>query len=114
MQPTRRDLHFKLSTESVSNWHAEGPQVTHFFNALSIFFPVGERFFIHTVRQYRERVTDPELQKAITAFIGQEAMHGREHEEVQRSAHANWPADSTHGSPRECTSGMGQEKTSRD
>ena len=81
MQPTRRDLHFKLSPESVINWHAQGPQVTHFFNALSIFFPVGERFFIHSVRHYRDRVGDPELQKAITAFIGQEAMHGREHEE---------------------------------
>lgn len=81
MQPTRRDLRFKLSPESVRNWHEQGPQVAHFFNALSIFFPVGERFFIHTVRNYRDRVTDPELQKAITAFIGQEAMHGREHEE---------------------------------
>jgi predicted metal-dependent hydrolase len=81
MLPTRRDLRFKLTSESVRNWHAEGPQVAHFFNALSIFFPVGERFFIHSVRHYRDRVTDPELQKAITAFIGQEAMHGREHEE---------------------------------
>lgn len=81
MLPTRRDLRFKLTPESVRNWHAQGPQVAHFFNALSIFFPVGERFFINSVRQYRERVTDPELQKAITAFIGQEAMHGREHEE---------------------------------
>lgn len=81
MQPTRRDLRFKLNPESVINWHADGPQVAHFFNALSIFFPVGERFFIHSVRHYRDRVTDPELQKAITAFIGQEAMHGREHEE---------------------------------
>ncbi|PTU33258.1 metal-dependent hydrolase [Stenotrophobium rhamnosiphilum] len=81
MLPTRRDLRFKLTPESVRNWHAQGPQVAHFFNALSIFFPTGERFFINSVRQYRERVTDPELQKAITAFIGQEAMHGREHEE---------------------------------
>ena len=81
MLPTRRDLRFKLNPESVINWHEQGPQVAHFFNALSIFFPEGERFFIHSVRHYRDRVTDPELQKAITAFIGQEAMHGREHEE---------------------------------
>lgn len=80
MLPTRRDLQFRLKPASVRNWHAQGPQVTHFINAMSIFFPVGERFFIHSVRHYRDRIADPELQKAITAFIGQEAMHGREHE----------------------------------
>jgi predicted metal-dependent hydrolase len=42
---------------------------------------VGERFFIDSVRNYRDQITDPELKKAVTAFIGQEAMHGREHEE---------------------------------
>lgn len=92
MLPTRRDLRFKLTPESVRNWHAQGPQVAHFYNALSIFFPVGERFFIHSVRHYRDRVTDPELQKAITAFIGQEAMHGREHEEYNELlAQAGFP-----------------------
>ena len=81
MLPTRRDLHFKLAPESVINWHEQGPQVAHFFNALSIFFPAGERFFIHSVRHYLERVTVPVFQNASTAFIVQEAMHGREHEE---------------------------------
>jgi predicted metal-dependent hydrolase len=47
---------------------------------MSLFFPEGERYFIHTVRHYRDRITDPGLQQAVTAFIGQEAMHGREHE----------------------------------
>jgi predicted metal-dependent hydrolase len=37
------------------------------------------------VRNYRDRITDPELQKAVTAFIGQEAMHGREHEAYNRA-----------------------------
>ncbi|TXH06338.1 MAG: metal-dependent hydrolase [Nevskiaceae bacterium] len=81
MKPTRRDLKFKLDPNRICDWHRQGPQVTHFFNAMSIFFPVGERFFIHSVRHYRDRIRDPELQQAITAFIGQEAMHGREHED---------------------------------
>lgn len=80
MIPTRRDLHFRLKPESVSNWHAAGPYVAHFANAMSLSFPEGERFFIHTVRHYRSRITDPQLQKSVAAFIGQEAMHGREHE----------------------------------
>ena len=84
MIPIRRNLHFKLKPESLGHWHAQGPYVTHFINAMSIFFPEGERYFIHTVRHYRDRIADPELQTALTAFIGQEAMHGREHEDYNR------------------------------
>ena len=70
MIPIRRDLHFKLKPDSLGHWHSQGPYVTHFVNAMSIFFPEGERYFIHTVRHYRDRISDPELQAALTAFIG--------------------------------------------
>ena len=94
MIPTRRDLHFKLRPSSVSNWHAKGPYITQFTNAMSIFFPEGERFFIHTVRHYRNHIHEPQLKKAVTAFIGQEAMHGREHDEHNRLLNrAGLPAD---------------------
>lgn len=84
MIPVRRDLHFRLRPESLGHWHAQGPYVTHFINAMSIFFPEGERYFIHTVRHYRDRIRDPDLQAAAVEFIGQEAMHGREHEDYNR------------------------------
>ena len=84
MMPTRRDLHFDLSQTDLKRWNARGPVVTHYMNALSIFFPEGERFFIHSLRHYRDQITDPVLKQAVTAFIGQEAMHGREHEEYNR------------------------------
>lgn len=84
MIPTRRDLHFRLRPESLRDWHAQGPCVTAFAHALSISFPDGERFFIHTVRAFREHITDPQLQNAVVAFIGQEAMHSREHEDYNR------------------------------
>lgn len=79
--PTRRNLHFKLNADKALTWHRDGLNVSQFLNTLSLFFPVGERFFIDSVRQYRDLVQDEELKKAVTAFIGQEAMHGREHEE---------------------------------
>ena len=79
--PTRRNLRFKLDPSKALNWHQDGRNMSQFLNTLSLFFPVGERFFIDSVRQYRDVVQDPELKKAVTAFIGQEAMHGREHEE---------------------------------
>ncbi|MBV8063779.1 MAG: metal-dependent hydrolase [Nevskia sp.] len=94
MLPIRRDLRFKLPAERISDWNAGGHHVSQFFNTLSIFFPSGERFFIDSVRNYRERITDPELQKAVTAFIGQEAMHGREHIEYNDALVASGaPAD---------------------
>lgn len=80
--PIRRDLKFHLPADKVTDWHKTGMHVSQFFNTMSLFFPVGERFFIDAVRSYRDVVTDPDLKKAVTAFIGQEAMHGREHEEL--------------------------------
>ena len=79
--PIRRDLRFPLAADRIGDWHPRGAVTTQFINTLSLFFPVGERFFIQAVRHYREQVRDPELLKAMTAFIGQEAMHGREHED---------------------------------
>lgn len=83
MQPIRRDIHFQLPADRVTDWHGTGLHVTQFLNTMSLFFPVGERFFIDSVRHFRHHAgDDAELKQAITAFIGQEAMHGREHEEM--------------------------------
>ena len=78
--PVRRDLHFPLAPERICDWHREGVYVSQWYNTLSLYFPEGERFFIHSVRAFRDQVSDPSLQAAITGFIGQEAMHGREHQ----------------------------------
>ena len=48
--------------------------------AMSTVFPDGERFFIDSVRHYRDQLQDPALLAEVSAFIGQEAHHGREHE----------------------------------
>ena len=79
--PVRRNLNFNLPAARVSDWHSGSVHISHFLNAMSIFFPVGERFFIDSVRHYRDRITDPQLQEAVNGFMGQEAMHGREHDE---------------------------------
>ena len=79
--PVRRNLNFQLPKDRISDWHGGSVHISHFLNAMSIFFPVGERFFIDSVRHYRKRISDPELQESVKGFMGQEAMHGREHEE---------------------------------
>lgn len=86
--PVRRDVQFPLPSERACDWHALGPYVTHFFNALSLLFPAGERYFIDSVRYYRDRIDDPELKKQVLGFIGQEAMHTREHIEYNEALNA--------------------------
>jgi predicted metal-dependent hydrolase len=92
MQPTRRDIKFNLPAERIADWNRNSVHLSHFMNTMSIVFPVGERFFIQSVRNYRDRVTDPELQTAVTGFIGQEAMHGREHEDYNQALFARAPS----------------------
>ncbi len=94
IMPVRRNLNFNLPADKISTWHGGNVHISHFLNAMSIFFPVGERFFIDSVRHYRDEVKDPELQEAVKGFIGQEAMHGREHEEYNDALTAKGqPAD---------------------
>ena len=77
--PVRRNLKFHLPAEKIDSWNPQGAHWTQFFNTLSIFFPVGENFFIQSVRNYRDEILDKELRKTVSAFIGQEAFHSREH-----------------------------------
>ncbi len=54
--------------------------VTALLYALSAVFPDGERMFIEAVRANQDGASDPELRRAIGAFVAQEAQHGRVHE----------------------------------
>ena len=86
MQPIRRDMKFKLPVDKIDSWHPVR-NTAHFMNTLSMLFPVGERFFIDSVRHYRDTgvIKDEKLLQEVRAFIGQEAMHGREHEEYNQA-----------------------------
>lgn len=90
--PTRRDIQFNLPADKIMNWHRDAGDIfTALLNTFSIVLPVGERFFIDAVRAHRDMITDPDLKKAVTAFIGQEAMHGREHEAYNAALFARSP-----------------------
>jgi predicted metal-dependent hydrolase len=69
-------------------WFAGNPILSHVENAFSILIPPGERFFIRSVRNYEDRVKDPELADLIRAFIQQEALHTRAHNEFNTSLRA--------------------------
>ncbi|MFC3902961.1 hypothetical protein SAMN05421749_10443 [Acinetobacter marinus] len=63
------------------HYFANSPIMSHLLTALSSTFPIGEQFFVHSVRNVRDRVQDQTLQAEISAFIGQEAMHSKAHTE---------------------------------
>ena len=63
------------------HYFANSPVMSHLLTALSSTFPIGEQFFVHSVRNVRDKVMDKKLQAEIAAFIGQEAMHSKAHAE---------------------------------
>ncbi|MFU8926197.1 metal-dependent hydrolase [Acinetobacter puyangensis] len=71
------------------HYFANSPVMSHMLTALSSTFPIGEQFFVHSVRNVRDRVDDEKLQSDIAAFIGQEAMHSKAHAEFN----ASWRQD---------------------
>ncbi|WP_196781981.1 metal-dependent hydrolase [Acinetobacter shaoyimingii] len=68
-------------------WCNNEPSFTHFFTALSTLFPEGESYFVRSVRALRAKAkNNPRLDREIGAFIGQEAMHSKEHHAFHLSA----------------------------
>ena len=79
MIPTVRQPEFDLADDVPKYWWDNDPVKTLLLGALSASFPAGERFFIDSVRHFQGQINDPELKKAVRAFIGQEAHHSKEH-----------------------------------
>jgi len=62
-------------------WHDDA-RLTVLLASLSATFPEGERFFIESVRHYKDQISDPGLKKSIQDFIGQEAQHSLAHRQM--------------------------------
>ncbi len=77
IKPTRMD--FVFGDNVPRHWAFNDAFCTHFMGAMSTLFPVGERFFVDSVRALREHAGDTVTAKDISGFIGQEAMHSLEH-----------------------------------
>ncbi|MCH8497621.1 MAG: metal-dependent hydrolase [Marinobacter sp.] len=77
--PVRR-MDFEFDDSIPKHWFGGDPLRTMILTAMSCTFPEGERMFMRSVRHFQHRIKDPELQKQVRAFIGQEAHHGKEHE----------------------------------
>jgi predicted metal-dependent hydrolase len=80
-----RDRAHEISDSLARDWFDNHPFKTAWFNAMSITFPLGEKFFIDSVRHYAPRIEDPKLQAEIRGFCGQEGFHRREHDRYNRT-----------------------------
>ncbi len=63
-------------------FYDRNPLATSLFAVFSAIFPPGERFFVESVRRFRDRIGDETLKAQVSGFIGQESVHGREHERL--------------------------------
>ena len=79
----RTKLDFKLD-EVPRFWFGGDAFRTRMFDALSLTFPDGERYFIESVRLFRDKITEPDLKQRVADFIRQEAQHGLAHDKMNQ------------------------------
>lgn len=73
-----RNLEFVRTAHPDAAWHCDGADATDVYDALSMMFPDGERFFIEAVKHFRHKASG-KLADDVRDFIAQEALHMREH-----------------------------------
>ncbi len=81
-----RRLLIDLQPPLAARWNGGDAFRTAFFNALSMSFPVGEQYFIDSVRAGVKALPEAERERfagEVQAFIGQEATHRRPAHAVQ-------------------------------
>ena len=80
---TVRKLLIDLEAPFELRWNGDDAFTSAFMNALSMSFPVGEQFFIDSLRRGVKELSPEQqatLAQDIKGFIGQEATHRRIHE----------------------------------
>ncbi len=75
----RKKLDFKLDSSLPKYWYEHNPIKTRLMDAVCATFPEGEKYFIVSVRHFREQIKNRKLLNDVTDFIQQEAQHGIVH-----------------------------------
>ena len=80
-----RNREHDIASCLAGDWFGGHPFKTAWFNAMSITFPLGEQFFIDSVRHYSSQIKDPKQVADIRGFCGQEGFHRREHDRYNQT-----------------------------
>jgi predicted metal-dependent hydrolase len=82
---TPRDRRFGREAAEPRLWHGGSVEATAIYNALSSTFPIGEAYFVESVRAFRADAP-AKLAEEIKSFTTQEAIHSREHDAFNKRA----------------------------
>jgi len=89
-QPLKQDW-----TQDLPKYYFDNsPFKTHFLSGLSVIFPLGEKFFIDSVKNYQDKIIDADRKEELLTFIKQENWHSYAHQKYNL-----WVA--SHGLPAE-------------
>ncbi|MEZ5570833.1 MAG: metal-dependent hydrolase [Halioglobus sp.] len=80
-----RNREYDIAQSLKGDWFDNHAFKTAWFNAMSITFPLGEKFFIDSVRHFSGQIDDPKLSEDIRGFCAQEGFHRREHQRYNQS-----------------------------
>ncbi len=83
-----RQLNIDLSQGFSRHWLGGDAFRTHLFNAQSYSFPLGEQYFIDSVKAALPLLKDEQLKADIRGFIGQEASHRHIHTQYNQQLDA--------------------------
>lgn len=83
IQPRQPNVEALKNTRKL--WFGDNAPATAFANVFSLWIPRGEIFFIRSVRNYKDRIKDPELKEMVTAFMQQETLHAKAHDAFNES-----------------------------
>ncbi len=78
--PIPRDPEVELGSVP-KHWLAGSPAATAISNGLNMLFPVGERFFVRSVKRYLDQLPQGELREQVKAFFKQEGKHASAHDD---------------------------------
>jgi predicted metal-dependent hydrolase len=79
----RRDINFDL--DALDRYYfGNHAYKTHFMNALSTLFPIGEGQFIKSVMNFKDYIQDEQRLEDVKEFVGQEGAHSREHRRLNQ------------------------------
>ncbi|WDD30180.1 metal-dependent hydrolase (plasmid) [Nostoc sp. UHCC 0926] len=79
-----RKIKFQFSNEIPRLWHDNSLATTHFLNAIGLFLPGFEAFMVRGLKTQLSNINDSELESQIYGFIGQEANHGKAHNQYNQ------------------------------
>jgi len=79
-----RDLRFELDRHADRAWMDGDVLHSIFIDCFAVMLPLGERFFIRSLRHYEQRIPDAFIRLGIQGYAAQEAFHTREHEAYNR------------------------------